>query len=245
MMQQPALPPPCPPDVFSIYRRKQRSAPQPAQPSPPCINEHPLTIVVNSDASQSLTVAQKGELAFRQFADPANLAIIALEAGVGVAANAHSAYGPGFKGFGRLYGYQLAQDAQGEFIGVFAIPAITHEDPRYRRLQNAPVGRRILHALVRTVVAQHDDGRLMPNYGTLLTYPISAELSNLYVPGLQTDGPSTMKRIAIGYATDPVGNLISEFLPDLARRVHVRSVFIQQIVNNVALNSAMMGTTGP
>lgn len=247
MTQQPALPPPCPPDVFSRYRRKPRQQAQPpaaTQPAP-CINDHPLTIVVDESTYAPLTATQKGELAFREFTDPANLAVIALEAGVGVATNAHSAYGPGWKGFGKMYGYDLAQDAQGEFFAVYAIPALTHEDPRYRRMENAPVGRRVLHALSRTLIAQHDDGRLMPNYGTLLTYPISAELSNLYVPGIQTSATDTAKRVAIGYALDPVGNLVAEFLPDLARRVHVRSVFIQQIVNNMALNSATMGTTGP
>lgn len=259
MAQQamPALPPPCPPDFFSRYRRKTHPAQQaaappqqegapPARQPMPCINEHPLTIVIDERNAKPLSANQKGELAIHEFTDPANLAVIALESGIGVAVNAHSAYGPGWKGFGKLYGYSLAQDAQGEFFGVYAIPALTHEDPRYRRLgTGSPVHNRILHALSRTIIAEHDNGGLMPNYGTLLTYPISAELSNLYVPGIQTSGTDTLKRIAIGYATDPVGNLIAEFLPDLARRVHVRSVFIQQIVNNVALNSATMGTTGP
>lgn len=247
-MQQitPQMPPPCPPDVFSQYRRKPRTPQAQTAQQAPCINDHPLTIVVNEGNARPLTVGQKGELAFRIFVDPANLAVIGLESGIGVAANSHSAYGPGWKGFGKLYGYSLSQDATGEFFGLFAIPSLTHEDPRYRRLgSGSHPGRRILHALSRTVVAQHDDGRLMPNYGTLLTYPISAGIANLYVPGLQTSASDTAKRVAIGYATDPVGNLIAEFLPDLARRVHVRSVFIQQIVNNVALNSATMGTTGP
>lgn len=242
MWQEPGslLPPPCRPNVFAPYGRKSQQ-PKTPQPQSPCIDEHPLRIVVNAENRRPLTARQKGELAIRDFIDPVNLGVIGLEAGIGVAANSHSAYGPGFKGFGKLYGYQLLQDAQGEFIGTFAIPAIVHEDPRYRRMENAPVKRRILHALSHTIIAEHDDGRAMPNYATLLTYPISAELSNLYVPGVQSNAPSTIKRIAIGYASDPAGNLISEFLPDLARRIHVRSVFIQQIVNSVALNPTMGG----
>jgi hypothetical protein len=74
----------------------------------------------------------------------------------------------------------------------------------------------------------------MVNAETLLTYPISAELSNLYVPGSQTDAKSTARRVGIGLATDPVGNLIAEFLPDVARRIHVRAVFMQQIINQAA-----------
>jgi len=74
----------------------------------------------------------------------------------------------------------------------------------------------------------------MINYATLLTYPISAELSNLYVPGLSTNAKSTGERIAAGYATDPVGPLIAEFLPDIAKHIHIRIVFVQQILEQVA-----------
>jgi hypothetical protein len=253
----PTLPPPCPISLRPSWiktQSKPKPQPDPANKIPtspgtngvaasappaaaplPCTVEHPFRIVVDYEVRQPLTAQQKAYLALHDVTQPFNLLVIGAEAGIGVGANSHSAYGPGFKGFGRLYGYQLLQDAQGEFFGTFLIPALTHEDPRYRRMQHATVKRRILHALERTVIAQHDDGSPMPNYATLLTYPISAELSNLYVPGIQGNAPDTARRIAIGFATDPVSNLIAEFLPDFARRIHVRSVFVQQIVNNVAL----------
>jgi hypothetical protein len=99
-----------------------------------------------------------------------------------------------------------------------------------------PVHIRILHALSHTVLARHDDGTLMPNYATLGTYPISAALSDAYVPGIDTSGSAFAKRVALGYATDPAGALIAEFLPDVAKRIHVRVVFVQQILNNIATN---------
>lgn len=236
MAAQTALLPPCPPALApgaSAALANPQSSGSSLPGPPACVNLNPLRIVVDAEVRQPLTARQKALLAGRDIVDPFNLIVIAGEAGIGVATNAHSAYGPGFKGFGRLAGYDLVQDAQGEFFGTFLIPALAHEDPRYRRMQNASVRRRFLHALERTVIAQRDDGRNMPNYSTLLTYPISAELSNLYVPGIQSDGASTARRIAIGLATDPAGNLIAEFLPDLARRIHVRSVVIQEIVNRM------------
>jgi hypothetical protein len=240
------LPPLCPPATATPATQPPPSTqpvPPPATQPPPCIAQNPLQIVVNSEERQPLTSGQKGKLFLRVAANPFNLLVVTAEAGIGVGADPHSPYGPGLKGFGRLTGYQLLQDTQAGFFGTYLIPSLVHEDPRYRRMQNASVKRRIVHALARTVIAQHDDGRTMPNYATLLTYPISAELSNLYVPGVQCNARGTANRIAIGLATDPAGNLISEFLPDIARRIHVRSVFIQQIVNNMALNP--VGTTGP
>jgi hypothetical protein len=207
------------------------------QPAGPC-SEDPFQLIVNPGDVTPLTPSQKGLLATRVTIDPFNLVTVALYSGAYVGFNSHSAYGPGFKGFGRLTGYSLLGDAQGNFLGIYAIPTLAHEDPRYHRLPGRPVKIRILHALAHTVISQHDDGTMMPNYATLLTYPISAELSNLYVPGIGSNGPSTVKRIALGYATDPSSALIAEFLPDFAKRIHVHIVFVQQLLLQVENNNS-------
>jgi hypothetical protein len=202
----------------------------------PCQEENQLQFIVETGHTKPLTASQKGMLAVRGVVDPFNLLSIGFFSSITIAENSHTAYGPGFRGAGRLTGYSLVGDVQGEFFGTFLIPAVTHEDPRYRRMPGAPFSRRIAHALVHTIVTQHDDGSLMPNYSALLGYPIGNELSNLYVPGLQTNGPATAKRILVGIATDPVGQIVAEFLPDVAKRIHIRVIFVQQILNQVALD---------
>ncbi|HVG27814.1 MAG TPA: hypothetical protein VM865_09435 [Acidobacteriaceae bacterium] len=219
------------------YAPGSRPGAPPLQGPPPCLEENPLQPFVSSKRPRALSSQQKGLLAVRDFVDPFNLMTIAGYSGVAVAANAHSPYGPGFAGFGRLMGYGLAQDAQGEFFGTYAIPSLVHQDPRYHRMPEASISRRVLHAVAHTVVTSRDDGSAMPNYATLLTYPISAELSNLYVPGIQRDIRSTGKRVAIGLATDPAGAVIAEFLPDVARRIHVRIVVVQEILNQLVIGA--------
>ncbi|WP_433984195.1 hypothetical protein RBB78_03395 [Tunturiibacter empetritectus] len=78
----------------------------------------------------------------------------------------------------------------------------------------------------------------MPNYSVLFSYPIEAVLANQYVPGVHNDASSTVTRILTGYALDPANNLLNEFLPDVASRVHVRIIFVQRILNNVANGSS-------
>ena len=143
------------------------------------------------------------------------------------------------KGFGKIVGVSLLQDATGQFFGVFAIPTIVHQDPRYYRMNHGPITKRILYSISRSYVSKHDDGTTMPNYAVLFTYPISAEISNLYVPGINGNGPSTVARIATGLATDPANNLLNEFLPDLASKIHVRVIFVQRILNNVASGGSL------
>ncbi|MCU1322127.1 MAG: hypothetical protein JWM43_1776 [Acidobacteriaceae bacterium] len=202
---------------------------------------NPYLRFLDTRFSIPMSPSQKAYLAFRNVTDPFNLGTIAGTSAFTIAIDSHTAYGPGLKGFGKIAGVSLSQDMMGEFFGTFLIPSLAHEDPHYHRMPRASVPQRILHAVSRTIIAQHDDGSPMPNYATLLTYPIASEISNLYVPGIQSDGRSTTVRIFTGLALDPVNNIVTEFLPDLAKRVHIRIIFVQQILNQVV---AGQGTNG-
>ncbi len=197
---------------------------------------NPYTRFLNSTTPYKLTPSQKGYLAVRDVIDPFNILTIAANSAFTIGIDAHTAYGPGMRGFGRNVGYSFLQDATGEFIGTFLVCSLAREDPHYHRKPEARPARRLVHAMARTIIAQHDNGSLMPNIENFITYPASAEISNLYVPGVAVNAPSTAKRVMIGLATDPVNNIITEFLPDFAKHIHIRIVFVQQILNQVATN---------
>ena len=152
----------------------------PLQGPPPCMPEDPISPFVTSVHVEPLSSTQKGVLAMRDVLDPFNFITIAGYSAIAVAVDPDSAYGPGIKGFAKLSAYGLAADVQGEFFQTFLIPSLVHQDPRYHRMPTASFRRRLWHAIEHTYVSQHDDGTKMLNYATLLTYPISAELSNLY-----------------------------------------------------------------
>jgi hypothetical protein len=181
-----------------------------------------------------MTPAEKGWLAVRNLIDPFNAVTILASSGIAVASNSHSAYGPGMRGFGRYVGVSYAQDATGEFFGTFLIPSIAHQDPHYHRMPDASIKRRIAHCLYQVGWTQGDNGKGMVNYADLVGYGIDDEIGNLYIPGRQTNGAATAERYATALATAPVDNFITEFLPDIAERLHVRVVLIQQIINHVA-----------
>jgi hypothetical protein len=205
------------------------------QPRPRCSElVYPYQRFLSTNIAIPLNWKEKGYLAAHYTTDPSSLGTIVGISAINIAADAHTAYGPGWKGFGKLAGISLLQNATAEFFGTFAIPSVMHQDPRYYRMPNKPIGKRILYSVSRSFISRNDDGRPIPNYGTLATYPIVAELSNFYVPGIQSDGKSTAERIVTGLALDPVNNLVNEFLPDVASHVHIRIIFVQQILNNIA-----------
>jgi hypothetical protein len=237
------IPPPCRVATWKIALNTRATVitPTPADPHPTAVEPElcpnrldPQARFLNTTMPIPMSPAEKGMLAVHDVLDPFTAVTILGSSAVTIGSDPDTAYGPGMKGFVKLTGISYVQVATGEFFATFLIPSIIHQDPHYHRMPNAPFPRRLLHSVSRTVIAQHDLGGNMPNYAILLTYPISAEISNLYVPGLQTDARSTGLRILTGYALDPVNNLIVEFLPDVAKRIHIRVVFLQQILNKVA-----------
>ena len=181
-----------------------------------------------------MTPKEKAWLAVRNVGDPFSLITILGSSAIAVGSDAHSAYGPGFHGFERYVGVSLTQDMTGEFFGTFLIPSVMHQDPHYHRMPTASMKKRIAHCLYQVVWTQGDNGRGMLNYANLMGFAIDDEIGNLYIPGRETDMPASAERYGTGFALAPIDNFVTEFLPDVARKIHVRIVLIQQIINQVA-----------
>ena len=189
---------------------------------------------INGPQVRALTPLQKARLATRNLLDPFNLLTILGEAAISVAANPHSAYGPGMPGYGRYVGVSFTQDMVGEFFGTFLIPSIAHQDPHYHRMPNANIPRRVVHAITQIVWTQGDDGNGMLNYADLVGFAADDAIGNLYVRGQETNLRASTERYGIALATAPIDNFITEFLPDVARHIHLQVVIIQRVINRVA-----------
>jgi hypothetical protein len=215
------------------------SGPAPAPCKPP-INW--FARFLNGPEVKPLTPLEKARLAVRNIIDPFNALTIFGDASIAIAANPHSPYGPGMKGFGKDVGVSYTQDITGEFFSTFLIPSIMHQDPHYHRMPNATIPRRVEHAIVQVVWTQGDNRKGMLNYADIVGAAIQDEVNNLYVPGRETNLPASASRYGIGLATAPIDNFVSEFLPDVARHIHVQIVVIQRIINQVAKQDSP-GTT--
>jgi hypothetical protein len=189
---------------------------------------------VNGPQVKPLTPKDKGWLALRDFLDPLNAVIIVGTSAIAIGTDSHTAYGPGMAGFGRNVGVSFSEDLTGEFFNTFLIPSIAHQDPHYYRRPHASYQRRIWHGIYQVVWTQGDNGKGMLNYANLLGSAIGDEIGNLYVPGRETNAAATAERWAIGLATAPINNFIGEFLPDIGNHIHVQTVLIQRIINQVA-----------
>jgi opacity protein-like surface antigen len=179
---------------------------------------------------------QKFRLAVTNIVNPFNLGTIVGEAGIEIAANSHTSYGPGVYGWAKLSGTNFTQDMTDQFFGTFLIPAITHTDPHYHRRPDLSIPHRIWHCVDQIVWQRDDSGGHTFNYSQIVAPVFDIAISNLYVPGLRTHLSADAERYGVGLATAPIDNFITEFAPSIASHIHTHVVFVQRVINQVAVN---------
>jgi len=194
----------------------------------------PFQKFLNASGPHPMTPKQKAKLAAKGVVDPFNLLTIGGISAISIATDSHSAYGPGMPGWAKLSGVSLTQDMTGEFFGTFLIPSIAHQDPHYHRMPNVSYVRRIAHCIYQPVWTQGDDGKGMFNYAIVVGGMFEEAIGDAYVPYRETGWGAASARYGIALATDPIGNFITEFVPDLARHVNIHVVFVQRVINQVA-----------
>lgn len=181
-----------------------------------------------------MTVSENARLAVVNLTDPFNFLTIMGESAISIALNSHTAYGPGFKGWGESVGVSFTQDMTGQFFGTFLIPAVTHTDPHYHRRPDLSIPRRIWHCVYQIAWQRADNRKEALNYSQLVSPVIEIAFSNLYVPAQETHFSADAERYFTGLATAPVDNFITEFVPSVAARIHTHVILLQKIINHVA-----------
>jgi hypothetical protein len=190
---------------------------------------------LQQNAIHIYTPRELGRLAVRGVIDPFNLLTIVGTSAYTVATDAHSPYGPGAFGIAKVSGVALTQDMTNAFFETFLIPSIDHQDPHYHRMPNAPMKWRIAHCIYQPFWTDSDTGKGMVNYSTVVGDVLDEAVDSSYVPYTRTGWGPSADRIAVNLATTPIGNFVSEFVPDVARHINLNVVFVQRIVNRVAV----------
>jgi hypothetical protein len=165
-----------------------------------------------------LTTAQKFHLFAKGTVDPFNWAAVGIQAGVSQAENEFPGYGQGAAGFGKRYGAAMADSTSSGFFANFFYPVLLKQDPRYFRLGEGSIQRRILYSLAQEFVCHTDRGTRQVNLSNIFGAFTAGGVSNLYYPPSDRGFSLTMSRSAISLLYGSTGGLVSEFWPDIDRK---------------------------
>jgi hypothetical protein len=145
---------------------------------------------------------------------PRNLTAGLFVSGWGTWHNEPKEYGPHWDGFGKRYGLRLSVGGTSNVIEA-SLGSVWGEDPRYKRAEGQPVGRRLAHVFVSTFVTHDLNGNPMPAYARYIAVPSGNIISNMWRPDSQTAWSDVGVRVGMGFLSRIVGNAFSEFFPDL------------------------------
>ena len=166
-----------------------------------------------------LTVKQKWTLAVKETIDPFNIASAAMTAGFSQIGNQTPKYGEGGAAYGKRFGAAQADFATQNFFSAGLCATLFHQDPRYFRMgPDSGIVHRVLYSVSRIVIARQDSGRYTFNYSGIFGMAMGIAASNLYYPTASIRGSVMVGRIDTSVTGGLIGNLMSEFWPDLQKK---------------------------
>ena len=178
----------------------------------------PIACVAQTQAPEPLTWTGKFAYHAEKTYAPGYLLGFAAYAGILQAFDSPEEWGQGAAGYGKRFGSTVAWSGIHSTL-AFGLDSTLHQDPRYRRSLNKGFWQRSGHALRETILTHKDKGG-----ETLSTWRIgsaygAAFLSNMWYP-------DRLNTVRLGFIQgtetlgwDLLGNLGSEFWPDLKRKV--------------------------
>ncbi|HZT31050.1 MAG TPA: hypothetical protein VFA33_14270 [Bryobacteraceae bacterium] len=166
-----------------------------------------------------LTVKQKWALAARETFDPFNIASAGFGAAFSQSADDVPNYGRGPAAFAKRFGAAVGDFGSQNFFSAGLFASLLHQDPRYfRRGPRAGILSRVGYAVSRVVIARQDSGRTAFNYSGIFGMSLGIAASNLYYPANSINGSVVASRFGTSMMGGAIGNLLSEFWPDLRQR---------------------------
>ena len=148
--------------------------------------------------------------------DYSSFIFVGVTSAMAEATNSHPQLGQGMAGFGRYYWRGFLDKTDGNYLVIFALPTVFHQDERYYALGRGGVWKRLVYAVSRVVITPNYDGQASFNTSELLGRGIAQGISLAYYPsGTRTIGGISSK---YGYAIgrDALTNAFREFWPDIA-----------------------------
>jgi hypothetical protein len=198
------------------------------------ISPQDLQRIQGPEQGPPLGVSGKFRLAVANVSDPFSIITTALDSEFGDATDGHTKLRTGMAGFGQRFGTAMAGQATSEMFSTFLISSIFHQDPHYHRDPAAPTHTRIEKALAYVFVTRSDSGKRMFNFAEVLGTTSSSLVEGKLHPEWEKGPGAAAGRIAISIGSDAAWNLMTEFLPDVARHLNPRWMLLRRLADRAS-----------
>jgi hypothetical protein len=133
--------------------------------------------------------------------------------------DSHPQLGEGMAGYGRYYWRGYVDKTDGNYLVIFALPTVLHEDERYYAMGEGGFWKRVTYSGTRVFVTRNYDGHNTGNLAELLGRAAAQAISVSYYPSKTRTPGAVGEKYAYAIGRDALTNVFREFWPDIA--VHV------------------------
>lgn len=133
--------------------------------------------------------------------------------------SAHPQLGKGITGFGRYYWRGFVDKTDGNYLVIFALPTVFHQDERYYALGKGSIWKRGFYAASRIAITPDYHGHNSFNASELMGRAIAQGISVTYYPNQTRTASAIVTKYGYAIGRDALTNVFRELWPDIA--VHV------------------------
>jgi len=154
--------------------------------------------------------------------DPSSFALTGVTSLLSEGLDTKPQLGKGAAGFGRYYWRGCVDKATGNYLVLFALPTILHQDERYYIKGSGSIVHRSIYASSRVLIAPDYHGHNGFNTSEVLGRGMAQAISLSYEPDDDRTAGSFASSYAFALGRDALTNLFREFWPDVAARLRHR-----------------------
>lgn len=151
--------------------------------------------------------------------DYSNFIFVGLTSLMAEGSNTHPTFGKGIGGYGDYYWHGFADKAGGNYMVIWALPTLLHEDERYYAKGSGSIWSRAVYAATRVVITPNYHGQNTFNGAEIFGRGISQAVSAAYYPAQDRTFSAIGSKYAYAVGRDSLANVFRELWPDISYHV--------------------------
>jgi hypothetical protein len=165
------------------------------------------------------TPKQAFKIATQNSFDYSSFVFVGITSALAEWSDAHPKLGEGFAGYGRYYWRGYVDKTVGNYMVIFALPTVLHEDERFYAKGEGPILHRGIYAATRILITPDYHGHNTFNASEVFGRAMAQGISTTYYPSADRTAGALAVKYGWAMGRDALTNVFREFWPDIATHV--------------------------
>lgn len=165
------------------------------------------------------TPFQALKIATQNSFDYSSFIFVGITSAIAEGTNAHPQLGKGMTGFQRYYWRGFLDKTDGNYLVIFALPTVFHQDERYYAKGEGGFFKRTAYSASRILITPDYHGHNSFNASEVFGRAMAQGISISYYPSKDHTLGSLASKYGYALGRDALTNVFREFWPDIAKHV--------------------------